>query len=158
MAQERDAQLDARIHAIAAPIVEGAGLDLEEVEVRGQRGSRKVRLVVHAEEGLDIDVIARLSRRVEAALDEQDVVAGSYMLEVTSPGADRPLRTARDFARNVGREVRVALRAEAVEAGAAETVGTVDTVEDEQVRLTVDGTAVTIPLRDVDHGKVVLPW
>ena len=158
MAQERDAQLDARIRAIAAPIVEGDGLDLEEVEVRGQRGSRKVRLVVHAEEGLDIDVIARLSRQVESALDEQDVVAGSYMLEVTSPGVDRPLRTARDFARNVGREVRVARRAEAVVDGAVETVGTVDAVDDEQIQLMVDGTEVTIPLRDVDHGKVVLPW
>ena len=158
MAQERDAQLDARIRAIAAPIVEGDGLDLEEVEVRGQRGSRKVRLVVHAEEGLDIDVIARLSRQVGSALDEQDVVAGSYMLEVTSPGVDRPLRTARDFARNVGREVRVARRAEAVVDGAVEAVGTVDAVDDEQIQLTVDGTEVTIPLRDVDHGKVVLPW
>jgi ribosome maturation factor RimP len=158
MAQERDAQLDARIRAIAAPIVEGDGLDLEEVEVRGQRGSRKVRLVVHAEEGLDIDVIARLSRRVGAALDEQDVVAGSYMLEVTSPGVDRPLRTARDFARNVGREVRVARRAEVVVDGPTESVGTLDAVDDEQIQLRVDGTEVTIPLRDVDHGKVVLPW
>jgi ribosome maturation factor RimP len=158
MAQERDAQLDARIRAIAAPIVEGARLDLEEVEVRGQRGSRKVRLVVHAEEGLDIDVIARLSRRVGAALDEQDVVAGSYMLEVTSPGVDRPLRTARDFARNVGREVRVARRAEVVVDGPTESVGTLDAVDDEQIQLRVDGTEVTIPLRDVDHGKVVLPW
>ena len=157
MARERDAQLDARIHAIAAPIAEEDGLDLEEVEVRGQRGSRKVRLVVHADAGLDIDQIARLSRRVGAALDEQDVVAGSYMLEVTSPGADRPLRTARDFARNIGRQVRVVLQAEAA-AERSETVGTVDAVDEEQIQLRVDGTEVTIPLGDVDHGKVVLPW
>ncbi len=156
MAQEDDAQLDARIHAIAAPIATADGLDLEEVEVRGHRGSRKVRLVVHADDGLDIDQIARLSRRVGDALDEQDVVAGSYMLEVTSPGADRPLRTARDFARNIGREVRVLRRAEAE--GPGEAVGTLEAVEDEQIQLKVDGAAVTVPLGDIDHGKVVLPW
>ena len=158
MAQERDAQLDARIHAIAAPIIEERHLDLEEVEVRGHRGSRKVRLVVHADEGLDIDVIARISREVGTALDEQDVVAGSYTLEVTSPGADRPLRTPRDFARNLGREVRVTLRPEVAHDEATEAVGTVDEVDDEHIQLKVDQAVVTIPLRDVDHGKVVLPW
>lgn len=158
MAQERDAQLDARIHAVASPVVEARGLDLEEVEVRGHRGSRKVRLVVHADEGLDIDAIARISREVGVALDEDDVVAGSYTLEVTSPGADRPLRTARDFARNVGREVRVTLRPEVADGTAGEAVGTVDQVDDERIQLKADGTEVAIPLRDVDHGKVVLPW
>lgn len=156
MARERDAQLDARIHAIAEPLAAADGLDLEEVEVRGQQGSRKVRLVVHADEGLDIDQIARLSRRVGDALDEQDVVAGRYMLEVTSPGADRPLRAPRDFARNVGREVRVVRRDEAE--GARETVGSLEAVDEDEIRLRVDGTEVAIPIGDVDHGKVVLPW
>jgi ribosome maturation factor RimP len=158
MARISDAELDARIHAIAAPCTDELGVELEEVEVRGQQGSRKVRLVVHAEDGLDIDVIARVSRRVGEALDEQDVVKGGYTLEVTSPGADRPLRTARDFARNRGREVRVTRLADTEVAGDRETVGTLTAVDENEVRLEVDGAEVTIPLRDVDHGKVVLPW
>lgn len=158
MAGDREAQLDARVHAIAAPLAEEDGLELEEVEIRGHRGSRKVRLVVHAESGLDIDEIARLSRRVGGALDDEDVVAGSYTLEVTSPGADRPLRTARDFARNIGREVRVAIGGGGDDESTTETVGRVDAVDDEQIQLSVDGSEVTVPLRDVDHGTVVLPW
>jgi ribosome maturation factor RimP len=158
MARISDAELDARIHDLAAPCADELGVELEEVEVRGQRGSRKVRLVVHAEHGLDVDVIARVSRRVGEALDEQDVVEGGYTLEVTSPGADRPLRTARDFARNRGREVRITRRADADVTGGRETVGTLTAVDEDEVRLEVDGAEVTIPIGDVDHGKVVLPW
>lgn len=156
MARMTDAELATRLRETAAPHVDGLGLDLEDVELRGHQGSRKVRLVVHADDGLDIDVIARLSREVGAELDEQDVVPGSYTLEVTSPGADRPLRRARDFDRNIGREVRV-LRREDVE-GDRETTGTITDVDDEQITLEADGDVVHISLGDVDHGKVVLPW
>lgn len=157
MARISDAELDARIQRIAAPCTDELGVELEEVEIRGQQGSRKVRLVVHAEDGLDIDVIARVSRRVGEALDEQDVIKGAYTLEVTSPGADRPLRTARDFARNVGRDVRVVQHAGA-DAGGRETIGTLASVDENEVRLEADGAEVTIPLGNVDHGKVILPW
>lgn len=158
MTPDRDAQLDARVREAALPVVSEAGLELEEVEIRGHRGSRKVRLVVYAEDGLDAEVIAEVSRRVGETLDEQDVVAGGYTLEVTSPGADRPLRTPRDFARNLGREVRVTLRAGDGGAGSREAVGVVNAADDEEIRLEVDGAEVTIPVGDVDHGKVVLPW
>ncbi len=155
MPRSSDEELGARIHGIAAPVTDGLGVELEEVEVRGQKGSRKVRLVVHAEGGLDIDVIARVSRRVGEALDEQDVIDGAYTLEVTSPGADRALRSARDFARNLGREVRVTHLAES---GGGETVGTLMAVDEDEVRLEVEASEVAIPLGNVDHGKVVLPW
>jgi ribosome maturation factor RimP len=156
MARISDAELPARIHEIAAPLAADLGLELEEVDVRGQRGSRKVRLVAYADDGLDVDRIARLSRTVGEALDEQDVVAGSYTLEVSSPGADRPLRRPRDFVRNAGREVRVTHRGDGDET--RETVGVVERADEDELRLRVDGADVAIPFGDVEHGKVVLPW
>jgi ribosome maturation factor RimP len=156
MARSDSAQLPAAIHDLVTPLASELDAELLDVEVKGQQGRRVVRLIVDADGGLDIDVIAKLSRRAGDALDEQDVVPGSYTLEVTSPGADRPLRQPRDFARNTGRDVRV-LRKEDLE-GPRELTGTVVAATADGVTLQLDGDEVTVPLDEVDHGKVVLPW
>jgi ribosome maturation factor RimP len=156
MARIDDGQLPAVIHDLVAPLAAELDVELLDVEVKGQRGRRLVRLVADAEGGLDIDVIATLSRRAGDALDEADVVAGAYTLEVSSPGADRPLRVARDFVRNVGRDVRV-LRSEGTE-GPHELTGRVVAATDEGVTLELDDAEVTVPYEQIDHGKVVLPW
>jgi ribosome maturation factor RimP len=146
--------LPGRIAVLAEPLAAAAGIDLVDVEVTGQRGRRVVRLVADADDGLDIDRIAQLSRAVGEAID--DVVTGAYTLEVTSPGTDRPLRRPRDFARNVGREVRVQRTAEADIPG--EVVGVVVDVTDTAVVLEIGEERVAIDHADIDHGKVVLPW
>jgi ribosome maturation factor RimP len=156
MARISDGDLPRAIEDVARPLAEELEVELVDVEVKGQKGRRLVRLVADAEGGLDVDVIARLSRQVGDVLDERDLVAGAYTLEVTSPGVDRPLRRPRDFARNAGREVRV-VRREDVD-GAREVTGTVVEADEQDVTLDVDGDRVTVALGDIDHGKVVLPW
>jgi ribosome maturation factor RimP len=156
MARTDDGQLPAAVQDLVAPLAAELDAELLDVEVKGQRERRLVRLVADAEGGLDIDVIAKLSRRAGDALDEVDLIPGSYTLEVTSPGADRPLRLARDFARNTGRDVRV-LRKEDAD-GPREVTGTVVDVTDDAVTLQQDDAEVTVPLDEVDHGKVILPW
>ncbi|MTV23919.1 ribosome maturation factor RimP [Nitriliruptoraceae bacterium ZYF776] len=154
-----DAALPGAVRELAAPLADELGVDLVDVEVKGHRGGRVVKLVADALEpgaGLDLDAIATLSRRVGDALDERDLVAGRYTLEVTSPGVDRPLRRPRDFARNLTREVRLVLHPR--EDGPNELRGTVVASDDEQVTLEVDGAEQVVALADIDHGKVVLPW
>jgi ribosome maturation factor RimP len=156
MARIDDGQLPAAVHELVAPLADDLDAELLDVEVKGQKGRRVVRLVADAEGGLDIDVIAKLSRRAGEVLDETDLIAGSYTLEVTSPGADRPLRQPRDFARNAGRDVRILRREEAD--GPREVTGTVVRATDEAVVVQQGDDEVSVPFAEVDHGKVVLPW
>jgi ribosome maturation factor RimP len=159
MSRTDDTALAARVRELVVPVAEELEVDLVDVEVKGQKGSRVVRLIADALDptaGLDVDLIARLSRRAGDRLDEVDVVPGTYTLEVSSPGATRPLRRTRDFARNVGREVEV-LRLE--ELGDPRTVrGEVSEVDDDAVVLATSDGTVRVPLAEVDHGTVVLPW
>jgi ribosome maturation factor RimP len=156
-----------RIAAVAAPLAAGVGADVLDVEVLTGR-QRVVRLVVDAAldadgapsgEGLDIDRIARLSRLIGDALDEQDPMSAAYTLEVTSPGTDRPLVEARDFARNVGRRVRVELRAgTGVDGDAGTLEGVVEDVDRDRVVLAIGTERRDVPLDVVERGIVVLPW
>ena len=148
--------LPGRLAALAEPVAAEQGIDLVDVEVKGPRNRRVVRLIADAEGGLDIDHIAELSRAVGDAID--DVVPGAYTLEVTSPGTDRPLRRLRDFARNVGRDVRIQRTQAAAADAPGEVTGTVVDASDGAVTLEVEGDQVVVPIDDVDHGKVQLPW
>jgi ribosome maturation factor RimP len=156
---ESDDALPSRVRDLAEPFAEELGVDLVDVEVRGQTGRRVVRLIadsLEVSEGLDVDQIAALSRRVGGVLDETDLIPGAYTLEVTSPGATRPLRRGRDFARNVGREVDVQ-RLET--SGDPATIrGEVVAADDDAVTLRTSDGEVRVALTDVDHGTVVLPW
>lgn len=151
--------LAGRITALAAPQAESLDVELVDVEVRGASGSRVVRLIADAEGGLDVDRIAALSRQVGDLLDAEDVVPGRYTLEVTSPGVDRPLRTPRDFQRNLDRDVRIVRDREAIDRGEkGEVVGRLVEATEDRLRLAVDGDDLVVPFADVDHAKVVLPW
>lgn len=148
--------LPGRLVALAEPVAAELDVDLVDVEVKGPRNRRVVRLVADAVGGLDIDRIAELSRAVGDAID--DVVPGAYTLEVTSPGTDRPLRRLRDFERNTGRDVRVQRTQAAAADAPGEVTGTIVSATDGRVVLDVKGDEVVVPIDDVDHAKMILPW
>jgi ribosome maturation factor RimP len=102
------------------PVVGAAGYDLEELVVTPAGRRSVVRVVVDRDEGVTLDDIAEVSRAVSAVLDDNDGALGRapYVLEVTSPGVDRPLTEPRHWRRNVGRLVVVPVGP----AGAAEQV------------------------------------
>lgn len=139
-----------RVRSLAEPILARHDVDLVELQVRKGR-TQLVRLVVDRREGIDLETCARVSEEVSRILDAEDPVSGRYTLEVTSPGLDRPLRTADDFRRNAGRPVRVI-----AEGGQYE--GTVEEVEEDRVRLATAKGWASIPLSSIVKAKLVLPW
>ncbi|GAA1991802.1 ribosome maturation factor RimP [Kitasatospora viridis] len=99
-----------RLRALLEPLAEQAGLDLEDVKVTQAGSRRQVQIDVDADGGVDLDAIAEFSREVGQALDAGDVMgSAAYVLEVGSPGVDRPLTEPRHWRRNTGRLVKVQL-------------------------------------------------
>jgi ribosome maturation factor RimP len=99
----------ARLTAAVEPVVAAAGYDLEELVVRAAGQRSVVRVVVDRDEGTSLDDVAEVSRAISEVLDadEQDAGRAPYVLEVTSPGVDRPLTAPRHWRRNLGRLVTV---------------------------------------------------
>ncbi|WP_280413713.1 ribosome maturation factor RimP [Nocardia carnea] len=100
------------VSRLVAGLVAGRGFDLEGVEVSTAAGQTRVRVIVDSDDTADLDSIAELSSEVSARLDEADDEFGAarYLLEVTTPGVDRPLTADRHWRRARGRKVRVRLR------------------------------------------------
>ena len=103
-----------RVLALLAPVVSSAGYDLEDLGVTAAGRRSVVRVVVDRDGGIDLDDVADVSRTVSDALDaldeaEPDALGATYVLEVTSPGVDRPLTEPRHWRRNVGRLVTATL-------------------------------------------------
>ncbi|MCP9986241.1 ribosome maturation factor RimP [Streptomyces sudanensis] len=123
-----------RLRGLLEPLVTARQLDLEEIEVSraGRRGV--LRVVVDSDDGVELDAVADLSRAISQTLDETDAMGeGEYVLEVSSPGADRPLTEHRHFVRATGRLVRFRLH----EGG--ELVARVIGVDDEGLDLEIPG-------------------
>ena len=100
----------ARLTQLLTPVVAATGHDLEELSVTPAGRRRVVRLLVDRDGGTSLDDVAEVSRSVSEALDDIDarepaLLGGAYVLEVGSPGVDRPLTAPRHWRRNVGRLV-----------------------------------------------------
>jgi ribosome maturation factor RimP len=91
------------------PVVEGLGYELWELEYLPGRGNALLRVYIDtaSEQGVTVDDCEKVSRAVSEVLDTADPLPGNYTLEVSSPGIDRPLRTARHFAPYEGETVFV---------------------------------------------------
>ena len=131
-----------------------ASLEVELYDVEHTGGT--LRVTVDRPGGVDIDTVADATRAVSRALDEADPIPGSYHLEVSSPGLERTLRTARHWQSAVGEVVKVKLRPE-IE-GERRIEGTVAEVGDEDVTIDVDGEPHVVRLADVDRAKTVFEW
>jgi ribosome maturation factor RimP len=99
------------LEAALGPALGGLGVDLEGVEISPAGRRRVLRVVVDRDGGVDLDAVAAVSRTVSAGLDADELMgADPYVLEVTSPGVDRPLTQPRHWRRATGRLVRAEVR------------------------------------------------
>ncbi len=150
-----------RVSQLVAGLIARRGLDLEDVRITAAGGSNtRVTVTVDGDETVDMDTIAELSSEVSAALDDAgDFGETPYLLEVTTPGVERPLIEARHWRRARGRKVRVRLHAGApTPDGESEFDARVGAATDTEVALVLGGKRaphrVTVALADIGSAVV----
>jgi ribosome maturation factor RimP len=142
-----------RLAGLLAEPIEALGLDLEAVDL-SKAGKRSVlRVAVDRDGGVDMDDIAAATGEVSRLLDDSDVMGGgSYTLEVSSPGVDRPLTLPRHWRRNAGRLVKVML------ADGDEVTGRIVANDDSGADLDVDGTTRRVRFGDVTKARIQIEF
>jgi ribosome maturation factor RimP len=142
-----------RVEPLVTPVLEAAGLELYDLELAGG----VLRVLVDRAGGADIDAISKVARALSRALDEHDPIEGRYTLEVSTPGLERPLRTAAHFRGAMGSAVKVKTKP-GVE-GDRRLDGTVTQADDDAVTITdATGAARTVRYDEIERARTVFVW
>ncbi|WP_106581204.1 ribosome maturation factor RimP [Murinocardiopsis flavida] len=138
-----------RLTELLEPVLAEVGLDLETIEVTPAGKRRLLRIVVDSDNGVDLDAVGDVSQVISDTLDTSEAMGKApYVLEVTSPGVDRPLTEPRHWRRAKGRLVRALL------AEGGEVEGRVLDADDSGVTLETDGGSRSFGHDDLVRGKV----
>lgn len=147
-------QIELLLAELIAPIAEQADLYLERVRITKAGSRSRVVVVIDADsdEQLDMDQVAAVSREISDLLDDSELLAGSFVLEVTSPGVDRPLTLPRHWRKARGRLVRLNLLPEterAIQLGTDVVTGRVVASDDTAVTLELETDKLEIQLAEI---------
>ena len=150
----RDEFLDGA-RGIVSPVLANLGLELVEIGLVVSHGRRTLRVFIDKPGGVNVSDCANASRAMSAILDEGDLLKGRYFLEVSSPGAERPLRSREDFERFIGRRARLKVRSE--EKGIEVMVGTIESLDKDILGFKLEnGTQITVPFGEIAKGNLSL--
>jgi ribosome maturation factor RimP len=147
-----------RVWELAIPLAQAEGMEIVDIEFRheGHRGGRVLRLYMDKEGGPNVDDLSRVSRQLSEALDVEDTIDGTYTLEVSSPGINRPLRKPEHFGRFVGKRIRIRTR-DLID-GRRSFLGILDEVGGNSVCLTQEGKQYWIPFSMIEKSNYEHDW
>jgi ribosome maturation factor RimP len=140
-----------RLTTLLEPEAAAHGFELVAVEVVGGRDTQVIRVLLESSDGTDLDAIGSASRWVSDLLDEADPISAPYVLEVSSPGIDRPLVKRSDFARFAGETVNMKVLRGDKRAGVK---GVLVGLEGDDVIVEVDGERVCVPYETIQKARL----
>lgn len=141
---------------IIEPVVEEENIELVDVEYRKVGTAWTLRVYIDKNHGVTLDDCQRLSRQIEDLIEVHEVIGGHYVLEVSSPGLDRPLKKERDFIRNKGKRVQVKTFSPIDKK--KQRTGTVRDFKNGTLFLQDRDEVLEIPLADIAQAKPVVEF
>ncbi len=144
-----------QIKEVIAPVLDELGLELVELQLRSERSRLVLRVIIYREGGVSLEDCSRVSREAGYLLEVEDLIGKAYTLEVSSPGLDRPLKTERDFERNIGKKVTVLFND--IDEKHSVT-GIVEQVAEDQLTLKTAKRLITIPLANIVKATLVIEF
>ena len=148
------ASIDRRLAGLVTPTIEGLGFELVRIRLMGGKKATLQIMAERPEGGIEVEDCALISRSVSAVLDVEDPISGEYVLEVSSPGIDRPLTRMKDFERYEGYEAR--LETTELIDGRRRFKGPLRGVQDDEVLIEIAEGVVGLRFDWLSDAKLVL--
>ena len=148
--------INEKIQRLVRPIVEAEEMELVDVEYKKGQNS-VLRIFIDKPEGVNVSDCTKISTQVGAFLDIEDLIENNYVLEVSSPGLDRPLKNKADYDRNKGKLIKVSLYAPLE--GKKTFIGRIISADDQKVILKEKSDKVIdIPFAAIAKGKLKIEF
>lgn len=142
-------KIEVAVEQLVAPFAEQMGFELVGVEYNVKKGEdNELVIYIDKEGGVDLDDCEKLSRAIDEPLDVLDPIEEAYVLCVSSPGLDRPLKTERDFERSVGKKVDIKLYKKD-ENGKKELTGELLKKEGDEVSVVINNNTRVFDIKDI---------
>lgn len=149
-----------RLAAVVAPVLADLDATLYDVELTGSGRSRTLRVLVDREGGVDLETVTAVTEALAPVLDAEPVVAsvlpGAYLLEVSSPGLERPLRTPAHFRGAIG--TPISLKATAPDGTRRRDRVLLVGADDEHIEVEIDGGRERVGYGDIVQARTVFEW
>ncbi|MEW6723697.1 MAG: ribosome maturation factor RimP [Bacillota bacterium] len=146
-------QTVALVKELSEKVASGTSIEIVQVDFRRERSEWVLEILIDCPEGVSLDHCEFINRKVSERLDELDPIQQAYVLEVASPGADRPLVRADDFRRFAGERIKVATH-QGLE-GRKHWTGKLLGLQGDQVIMEVDGQEVRLDLNNIRRANIV---
>lgn len=144
------------IEKLVTPVLESSGYQLVDLEFDKDMGRRILRLYIDKDGGITLDNCTEISHALSAFLDVEDPLPGAYLLEVSSPGIERPLRFPKDFVRFAGETIKLST-VEPID-GRQNYRGILIGSDAQTITMNVDGKEYTIPFSALAKARIVKDW
>ena len=142
-----------QVYDIACPVIEDIGFELIDVEYLSVSGRWVLRLFIDKEGGVTIDDCVSASRELGDLLDVKDVINNEYVLEVSSPGLNRPLKREKDFIKFIGNKIKCRM-AVPVD-GQKNFSGSLKDFKEGMIFLKTESRIVELPLEGIEKANLV---
>lgn len=149
-------KVTAQVEEMTKPIVESLQLELVEVEYVKEGANWYLRVYIDKPGGVDLDDCQAVSEQLDKLLDEKDPIPSSYILEVSSPGIERPLKKTADYERFAGNLINI--KTFAPIDGKKSINGRLIGLEGNEVILEIDGQQLNVPLERIASARLAIEF
>lgn len=148
--------IETRTEELARGVVEGLDLELVHVEFVGRSPKSTLRVFIDSQDGVTLDDCQRVSKQLSVLLEVEDFIKGAFVLEVSSPGIERPLFKIDDYKRFRGREVRITTTEKIDER--RKFKGLLQAVEGDEVVLDCEDGKHRLPFAEIRRANLVFDF
>lgn len=140
-----------KVLRLAKQVADEQGVEIFDIELLG-KGKLLLRVIIDKEGGVTLGDCERLSKSLGTVLDVEDLFPGSYTMEISSPGLDRPLKGIKDFEKNIGRLARI-ITIEKIE-NQNFFIGRITKINGNFIKFLVNGSEIDIPFEKISKAKL----
>ena len=149
----RYALITRNVTSLIEPILYDMGFELVDVEYLSQQGRWVLRIYIDKEGGVTVDDCARVSGEIGDVIDVKEIIEHEYVLEVSSPGLNRPLKKEKDFTRAIGNKIKIRLVSPVD--GRRNFAGLLKDFRDSMIYLQIEDKQVSLPWQNVGKANLV---